>query len=222
MTIHIPASLAGHTAPVSDFVPNTWNPNRMDAFMREKLQRAIETDGFIVPVLVRPNKREDVDAAWEIVDGEHRWNVGGELGMAEIPFVNLGDISDAQAKQITVKANALKGEFDSVKLAEMIHDLSKDIGIAELQEALPYTPERLQSMIDLLSFDAGQLGNQLGGLGDSDKPADKPGEGEKPGAGEGSNPADQFKSFNPDDMNFDCKCPRCGFQFNKPDEKKAA
>lgn len=116
--------------------------------MREKLVRAIRTDGFIVPIIVRPETRPEKLAQgvkWEIIDGEHRWHVAdNELGMPEVPIVNLGPISDSQAKQITVKANTLRGEFDSVQLATMLDDLVKDVGKSAVVEALPFTQERIK------------------------------------------------------------------------------
>src|SRR5687767_1417287 len=91
--IDIAGGLASNIAPIGDFEPNAWNPNRMDDFMLGKLARAIRKDGFFMPVLVRPAK-EGSAAKWEIVDGEHRWKVALEtLHMGVIPYVNLGPIS---------------------------------------------------------------------------------------------------------------------------------
>lgn len=209
----IPAELQGSLVAIDKVAPNNWNPNRMDSFMREKLRRGIQKDGFIVPLLVRPvpATRTDLIQAgvlWEIVDGEHRWSTGTDLGMTQVPYVNLGPISDADAQQITIKANVLRGEFDSVKLAEMISSMAAEVGMGELEAALPYTAERLNAMVDLLSVDTSammSLGGSSGGDEGADKPAKKAG-------------ADEFKSFTPDSMTFDHSCPRCGFQFNDKGE----
>ena len=202
--IRVPADLAKNMADIDAIVPNPWNPNKMDAFMRERLDRAFTDDGFIVPILVRPSNRIDVDADWEIIDGEQRWTRGKERGMKQVPFVNLGPITDSQAKAITIKANTLKGEFDSVGLAEIIKELADESSLAAVSEALPYTPERLQGMIDLLGVDTDAFTLPTT-TGDEDR------DDEDGGRSSGSN---DFKSFSPGDMEFAHQCPRCGFEFN--------
>lgn len=216
--ISIPASLVGTMVEIEKVVPNTWNPNRMEAFMREKLRKGIQKDGFIVPVIVRPigaSNRPDREelikhgVEFEVIDGEHRWEEGGKLGMTRIPIVNLGLVSDTDAQQITVKANALRGDFDSVKLAEMIAGLSAEIGMEAIVDALPYTPERLQAMVDLLNVDSSTLTMMpntevAGGAGKTPEPAPPPTE---------------FKQFDGSIMKFDNKCPRCGFEFNNKKEE---
>jgi len=202
--ISVPAQLVKLLVPVEDVVPNTWNPNSMDAFMRDKLVKAVRKDGFVLPVLVRPAPQGSA-SKWEIVDGEHRWRVASEeLQMKAIPVLNLGPISDAEAKAITIKANTLRGEFDSVKLAEMVDDLITAYGKEHVIDQLPYTPERLQSMMDLIHTDLNNLE-----LGEPDK-SQAPGESADKGAGE----PDEFKTFSPSDAKLDHKCPRCGFEFN--------
>lgn len=206
--VYIATDIAGNMAEHGSFVPNTWNPNKMDDFMRDRLHKSIEEDGFIMPVLVRPNT-QGTNEYWEIVDGEHRWRIAGEKGMKEVPFVNLGPISDEEAKAITIKANTLKGEFDSVELAKIIEELASEGGIAALSESLPYTPERLQGMVDLLNTDVGdiQMPEGLGETSDDDDDGDG---SEKPkGTAES-----EFKSFDPTEATFRNQCPRCGFEFN--------
>ena len=216
--IKIPGDLAGLLVPASELAPNPWNPNHMEGFMRSKLIGAIRADGFVLPILVRPEKREAKIAEgikWEIVDGEHRWRVAAEeLGMENVPVLNLGDITDSEAQQITIKANSLKGEFDSVQLAEIVKNLTDNLGKEAVVEALPYTPERIQGMLDLLNTSTDSLAGLL---------AD-PGAAAPPPAGSMSSPAtagsmrDEFKSFDGSTMAFECKCPRCGFEFN-PEKK---
>ena len=98
--IKIPEKLAAMSAPVESFQANPWNPNKMDAFMREKLISSIQRDGFFQPLLVRPLVVDHipVPGKWEIIDGEHRWKVGkDDLGMGALPYINLGQIGDAAA-----------------------------------------------------------------------------------------------------------------------------
>ena len=207
--IKIPASLAANMIERDMLEPNGWNPNKMDAFVRERLIRAIKKDGFIVPVIVRPNPDGE---GFQIIDGEHRWLIAGEIGMPFVPFVNVGAISDDDAKAITIKANTLSGEFDSIGLAKIIKELAESSGgLTVLAEELPYTHERLSGMIALLDGSGDfKMPEGMGGSGDDD---DGPGE-HGTGKSAGASAASEFKEFNPADMEFDHECPRCKFKFN--------
>ncbi len=214
--IKIPADLGPLMVGIATISPNAWNPNHMEGFMRAKLVGAIRQDGFVLPILVRPETRpakiaEGVE--WEIVDGEHRWRVAAEeLGMENVPVLNLGPLTDTEAQQITIKANSLKGEFDSVQLAEIVKNLTDSIGKEAVVDALPYTPERIQGMLDLLHTSTDSLSGLL---------ADASGAAASPIPGEGiagTAVRDEFKSFDGSTMAFECKCPRCGFEFN-PEKK---
>lgn len=207
--IKVPSELTASMSDINSFRPNPWNPNRMDAFMRERLIRSIQKDGFIVPIIVRPS-----DDGFEIVDGEQRWTVAKEdLGMTRVPYVSLGNISDSDAQAITIKANTLKGEFDSVELAKIIKDLSTEYGgIGNVAEELPYTEERLKGMVDLLDTDMDSLGMPEGMTADKDDDDEDDGEKSERKASAES----EFKTFDPEAMEFDHECPRCKFKFNTP------
>lgn len=203
--ILIPDDLVEHMVDVDDLIPNDWNPNHMDAFMREKLVNAIKKDGFILPIIVRPCPGDSVP--WEIVDGEHRWlTAKDELKMKQVPILNLGSISDATAKEITIKANTLHGEFDSIELGRIVENLIEEQGMDEVATSLPYTPERLQGMVDLLQTE----------ITDLDPPEEE--EGEEAGTERSSSSSD-FEAFDPSETTFEHECPRCGFEFNAKKEE---
>lgn len=211
--ITIPDDLADKLVDIDTLTPNTWNPNRMDSFMRDKLRKALEKDGFIVPVLVRPLppvRKSATAALWEIVDGEHRYKEALDIGMKRIPIINLGPITDEHAKLITVKANTLRGEFDAVKLAEMVAELSNELGVTAVVENLPYTPERVQAMIDLINVDTSQLTLHTAG---DDKPTNAPASTADEEGDEAPEP-DSFKTLDPSGLTFEHVCPRCKFGFN--------
>lgn len=219
-TVYLPQSLEGLLVDISTVVPNTWNPNKMEVGMRAKLVRAIMTDGYTQPIIVRnlpaARRAELPGVLYEIIDGEHRWAVSGaELELARVPVVNLGDVPDAAAKQITIKANALRGEFDSIKLAEMLKNLSDEVSIDALVESLPYQKERIESLIDLLNFSAGDTSTLIGRLdGEGQEKQKRDRKGKLAATQAGGEGGENFKSFRPEDLQFECKCPRCGYEFN--------
>lgn len=201
--IRIPTSLADHMVDIDSIQPNPWNPNRMEPFMRGKLVGSVKADGFVVPVMVRPHPT--IPDILEVVDGEHRWAVAKELGLKRIPIVNLGPISDEKAKELTIKMNSLRGEFDSIRLSQVVQDITNSYGKDGVIDVLPYTPERIDS---LLALCATNLDN-MAILGTASEPA-------APTASE--KPTETFKAFTPDSMAFEHKCPRCGLEFNSPKE----
>lgn len=143
---------------------------------------------------------------WEIIDGEHRWRLAGDaFGYPTLPYVNVGPISDAQAKTLTVRANALRGEFDAIKLAELVTEVSVDMGREAAEALLPYTSERMTAMLDLAKagadFDPSLLGDSMAA---------------ETGVGGGASRDDgEFGGFDAAKSEFAHKCPRCGFGFNE-------
>lgn len=204
-----------HTmAPHSDFTPNPWNPNRMDGFMRGKLHSLVKAQGFMVPLVVRPNKAHLIDPSkpkWEIIDGEQRWTVvGEEFDVSEgIPFVDAGDVSDAKAKALTVSLNDLKGQHDTMELAKVVTDIIDQLGMMTASELLPYTAERLDSYAKIAEENLGLMTGVTASVLDGGLAA--------PGGG----PSDardgeerEFGSFDPSKAQFKHSCPKCGYQFN--------
>src|SRR5262245_17951783 len=73
----------------ADIKPNDYNPNRQNDHEFLLLKRSIQEDGFTQPVIVG---KDGV-----IVDGEHRWSAGQDLGLATIPIVRV-PMEGAQAR----------------------------------------------------------------------------------------------------------------------------
>ena len=137
----------GSVAPAS-IQPNPWNPNKMDAATFEKEKRSIKTHGFVDPVTVR----ERGDGVLEIVDGEHRWRAAIDLGLSEIPVVNLGKIDDQRAKKLTLIYNELRGAPDPARLSALMVDLTQSgDALALVAEALsaelPFSAVEIASLV---------------------------------------------------------------------------
>ena len=133
-------------------VANPWNPNSMDDFMFRKTVASLDRLDFAAPVVVR--EKGDY---YEIIDGEHRVKAAVELGMERIPIWNLGDISDAHAKQLTVVLNETKGTADREKLGGLLRDLLSSESTAELLEVLPYAKADFEALLDVPNFDWGDI-----------------------------------------------------------------
>ncbi len=139
---------------VDSRVPNPWNPNRMDDRTWAKIRANLQREGFVKPLVVRnhPERPE----AFQIIDGEHRWKIACELKLATVPCMVI-DVDDARAKVLTVNLNELGGDPAPEALAQLVHDLSNSITLADLESQLPFSTRELEDHLALLKLPAGLL-----------------------------------------------------------------
>jgi len=124
-------------------LPNPWNPNKMTADMYAKALESIQTYGFVDPLLVR----EHDDGLFQIIDGEHRFRAGSDLGMTDFPCIVL-DVDDATAKKLTIVMNELHGQADPHKMGDLLAELLSDTTIDQLLVALPYDEGTLAGFLN--------------------------------------------------------------------------
>lgn len=131
--------------PRAALVPNPWNPNRMTAAMYAKALESIETFGFIDPLTVYPRD----DGIYMIIDGEHRFRAGCDLGMVEFPVVILFGIREDEAKKLTIIMNELHGQADPDRMGQLLTELRDLTSMEELLVALPYDESVLAGFMGL-------------------------------------------------------------------------
>jgi len=134
---------------VGHLTPNPWNPNRMSVPMRAKLKAYVEREGLVEPLVVRPRGE-----GYEILGGFHRWGIAKELGYSSVPCVVV-DVDDRRARILSINLNELKGQSLPALLAELIHDLSRDLSFEDLASQLPYDADELRDTLDLLKIPDG-------------------------------------------------------------------
>lgn len=132
---------------------NGWNTNIVSPDNEAKLEESIKRNGLFKPVVVRelPSLKlsDPPQPIYEIIGGEHRWQVAIKLGLKEIPVVNLGAIDDARAKEISVLDNSRYGSDDALAFAELL----KGMGDAqELQSFLPHSDEDLTAIFSSIDI----------------------------------------------------------------------
>lgn len=121
--------------------PNSWNPKEPNTKEYENVKKSLEINGYAQPILVR----EDGDG-FEIIDGQHRFLAAKELGYSEIYIYNAGQISDQDAKSMTIWMQT-QVPFDEVQLAPIVVELNK------LDITLPYTDEEIVTFEKMTQFD---------------------------------------------------------------------
>lgn len=145
---------------VEELRPNPFNTNRVSPPEMEKLEASLERFGWVRPVIVR-----QVDAGLEILGGHHRVMAARSLGYITVPCVNLGEISDRQAREIGLVDNARYGSDDGAELAKLIADLG---GAETLSEFLPINED------DLEALSVGASDDEIDDLLNDDGPAPEP------------------------------------------------
>jgi ParB-like chromosome segregation protein Spo0J len=141
--------------------PNAWNSNRVGPEMEKRLRASILEFGLYKPIIVR----QGTDGTLEILGGEHRWRVASDMGYKTVPVVNLGAMSDEDAKLLGLADNGQYGEDDSALLTQIL----KDIGQDRVNEFLPYSDGDLAGMFAVSEIDLDSLG-----FDDDDTPELKP------------------------------------------------
>lgn len=140
-------------ADLSLLVKADWNYKTEDSEKSEKLKNNIKRNGQIENLLIR----ELPTGFFEVVNGNHRLDVMKELGMKTAHVYNFGQLSDRQAMRIAIETNETRFQSDSIKLAELVKDISQDFTAEELSTTMPYTVQEIQDMEKLLDFDFDQF-----------------------------------------------------------------
>jgi hypothetical protein len=131
-----------HVVPLTDLMPNPWNPHRMTADEEDDLMTSVEEGGQWRPILVvamdvadEETPLEHLTAAYRIVDGEHLYRALTALHLRglvpnEAKVMVLGKNSEIptwRQKEIGQTINhGLRGSLeDAQKTRELMRDLLK-------------------------------------------------------------------------------------------------
>lgn len=119
---------------------NPWNTNKVDRENFDKLKLSVKNLGNFKPVIVRQLE----DGSFEIIGGYHRVEVAKELGFPTVPIVNLGELDDSRAKEISLVDNTRYGEDDTELLSKLLDEIDTEL----LTAIMPDAPETLPDIED--------------------------------------------------------------------------
>lgn len=152
--------------PINQIEANPWNPNKQIPAVAKAERESITRFGFVDPITVRLiSTGTDVDR-WQIIDGEHRWREARELGYETIAAVVL-DVTEDEAKKLTVVLNETRGDADVVLLGQLLQQLAET---DDFRVALPYTDGEIAQLLEIGSQDWDGYDDR----GDSDPAAPPP------------------------------------------------
>ena len=138
------------TVKVADLRPNTWNYNTQSEQVFQKLVTSIRRHGFTKPVVVRTALGP---VPYEILDGEHRWRAVQVLGGDTITIVDLGEVEDSKARELTIILNELGGRPDDVRLGDLLREINAMVPLEELAQVMPFSESELDTYMGAMSFD---------------------------------------------------------------------
>lgn len=157
------------TVDIEDIYPNPWNPNKQSQRVEEATTESIGQFGMLDPITVRPHPTEG--GKYEIIDGEHRQRACIGLGMKEVPVNVLQNLTDQEARKLTIIANETRGQVDKISLSELLNDLSQSMSMDDLLVGLPYYKNELEDLINIGDLDWDKYG--IGGDSESEVPQEK-------------------------------------------------
>ena len=113
---------------------NPWNPKIKRSKEYEKVKESVKLNGLGMPIVVR--EIEDDNYKYQVLDGEQRLTAALDLGYDKVWIVNLGRVSDEEAKSKTLWYE-MAVPFDKEQLGNLLVDL---VGKVEL----PYTDNEIE------------------------------------------------------------------------------
>lgn len=131
--------------PFNKLVKADWNYKEEDKKLSKKLLSQIKKNGQVENVLVR-----ELGKKFEVINGNHRYDIFEILKVDYVMCYNFGKISKAQAQRIAIETNETKFDKDENKLANLLKDLTIDYTIEDLSSTMPYSED---DIIELVDFD---------------------------------------------------------------------
>ena len=142
--------------PLDKIRPNPWNPNELVGERREALKQDMKAGGGLAidPILVRPIGREERTAhlLYEIVDGESRWSIAGELKWHNIRAV-AREMTEDQAKVLNYRKNYERGTINPIKEAKLFSDeMAKGLSQEQVAEKYGVSQQQVSERLHLLQL----------------------------------------------------------------------
>jgi ParB family chromosome partitioning protein len=137
--------------PLDRIVPAPWNANRMDEPMRARLVASIGRYGLVQPLLVRR-----VGEGFETVAGAQRLAVLRQRGETTAPCIVLDELSDADARVLSLALNRIGGTDDINALGALAREVLAVLPAEVVSAIVPAALSELKGLAELPKIAAGQ------------------------------------------------------------------
>jgi ParB-like chromosome segregation protein Spo0J len=128
------------------------NPNKMTEQQLRALTASVLRWGFIVPIITNKD--------CVIADGEQRYTVARQVGMAEIPVIHL-DVDDVDRRLIRQVMNKLRGEHELVADAMEFERIIQEGHEKDLKALLALSDNQVDRVLKSLRGDERETGLEL-------------------------------------------------------------
>lgn len=131
--------------------PNDYNPNKVSRDNLELLKQSILTNGWTLPIVVRPDLT--------IIDGFHRWTVAGEEPLrtmldGKVPVVKVAHSDQSEDIYGTVTHNRARGTHLLEPMKAIVKRLMDDgKSVQEIGKQLGMKPEEVFRLSDFSKED---------------------------------------------------------------------
>lgn len=131
--------------------PNDYNPNKVSKQNLELLKQSILTNGWTLPIVVRPD--------FTIIDGFHRWTVAGEEPLksmleGKVPVVIVEHKDKAGNIYGTVTHNSARGTHLLEPMKAIVKELmGEGKSVEEIGKQLGMRPEEIFRLSDFSKED---------------------------------------------------------------------
>ena len=131
--------------------PNDYNPNKVSKQNLELLKQSILTNGWTLPIVVRPD--------FTIIDGFHRWTVAGEEPLksmleGKVPVVIVEHKDKAGNIYCTVTHNRARGTHLLEPMKAIVKELmGEGKSVEEIGKQLGMRPEEIFRLSDFSKED---------------------------------------------------------------------
>ncbi len=113
----------GRMIPIDKLAPNPLQP-RVEIGDLSELVLSIEEKGVLEPLLVRPS---DVGGRFMIISGERRYRASLEVGLTELPCIEM-DVDDRAVAEISLIENLQRKDLTAFEEADGLVALAKRFG----------------------------------------------------------------------------------------------
>lgn len=137
---------------IAKLVKADWNYKEEDAEMSAKLEENLKKNGQIENIIIADNG----DGTFEVVNGNHRLDLFLKLGINEPMCCNLGTIPIEERKRIAVETNETKFQNNTVRLSELLIEISQKYPQEDLEASLPFKKAELEALLNIGNFDFNQ------------------------------------------------------------------
>lgn len=142
-----------HTLKIKECVPNSWNPNEMNARQFASLKKAISKFGQTKPIQVAVWPGMKVKGGYVIVGGYHTWKVLSELGKTEIE-ANVHDFKNEDEAKLYGLTDNIHGSNQQLKLGKLAYELTQSgYSIKEIAQSLGEEDVNVKDALDLVQDD---------------------------------------------------------------------